>query len=312
MDSKWRLRHTRAQLARIWMRQGKHNLARAWAAELDLNLDQPPEFAHVDEYLVALELLAHDGQSRRALASLDLAIELAQENGHRHNLLQHAAAEKHPPDRPGEVEGIDCRAQLSTGHCGRAGYVRPFLAFGSELEEQLQELSVTSKHARFVRRLLEQMRRDRQQGESPEEAANPLSKRQTEIMRLVAAGLFESRHCRPPLHIRANGQEASQHDVHAAGCLQPNASDRRVPAVEHSLSSPLTPAILPRTSRCTPNCLLWVMFAPTRVPAIVAPSTSSCGALENVQWSFETAHPRMSAQGKRIEATVLRSAFATA
>ena len=72
MDSESQVRHARAQLARIWIRQGKHNLALSWAAELDLNLDQPPDIARVDEYLVALELLAHDGQISRALASLDL------------------------------------------------------------------------------------------------------------------------------------------------------------------------------------------------------------------------------------------------
>ena len=66
--------------------------------------------------------------------------------------------------------------------------MRPFLAFGNELEDQLHELSLTSRHARYIRHLLEQMRSDRQRGASSEALANPLSKRQTEIMQLVAAG----------------------------------------------------------------------------------------------------------------------------
>jgi LuxR family maltose regulon positive regulatory protein len=52
----------------------------------------------------------------------------------------------------------------------------------------LHELYKTSAHARFIRHLLELMRRDRQHSESPEDMENPLSKRQTEIMQLVAAG----------------------------------------------------------------------------------------------------------------------------
>ncbi len=182
------LRHTRAQLARIWMKQGKFNLARSWANELNLNFEQPPEFSHVDEYLVALEFLARDGQTRLALVSLDLAIANAQEKGHRHNLLnmlllksiflasQGKSAESH------DSLSLAIEIGYSTGH------LRPFFAYGSELEEPLQHLNKSSDHARFIRRLLEQIRLDRQHGESPEELANPLSKRQTEIMRLVAAG----------------------------------------------------------------------------------------------------------------------------
>lgn len=68
------------------------------------------------------------------------------------------------------------------------GYVRPFLAYGSELDDQLHELSATSSQTRFIRHLLEQARLGRQRNTAPEEFSNPLSARQTEIMRLVAAG----------------------------------------------------------------------------------------------------------------------------
>ena len=181
-------RYGRAQLAHIWMRQGKYNLARAWAAELGLNLDRPPEYAHVDEYLIALELLAHDGQTRRALASLDLAIELAQKHGHRHNLLHMLLLKCVLLAAQGTSKEASAALSSALDIAVAAGYVRPFLAFGSELEAKLQELSVTSTHARFIRHLLELLRRDRQQAESTEGTANPLSKRQTEIMQQVAAG----------------------------------------------------------------------------------------------------------------------------
>jgi ATP/maltotriose-dependent transcriptional regulator MalT len=182
------VRHSRAVLAQFWIRQGKLNLARAWAAELDLNLDQPPEFTNVDEYLVVLELLARDGNTRRASASLELAIEWATGRMHRHNLLRmlvlKSVFSKLQGKSPESLLALSAAIDIGAS----AGYVRPFLAFGVELEDQLQELYKSSTHARFIRRLLEELRLERQHSESTEDGPNPLSKRQTEIMRLVASG----------------------------------------------------------------------------------------------------------------------------
>jgi LuxR family maltose regulon positive regulatory protein len=181
-------RHTRAQLARIWMMQGKHNLARTWANELDLNFDQPPELAYANEYLVALEFHARDGRAGRALVSLDLAIAHAREKGFRHHLLSMLILKSVLLTSQGKAK--ESTAALSSAIDIGAGsrYVRPFIAFGNELEDHLQELSFTSTHARYIRHLLEQIRSDRQRGAPSAELENPLSKRQTEIMQLVAAG----------------------------------------------------------------------------------------------------------------------------
>jgi LuxR family maltose regulon positive regulatory protein len=182
------VRASRALLAHFWIRQGKFNLARAWTAELDLDVDQPPRFAYVDEYLFAVELLGRDGQARRALASLDRSIAQAEANGHRHNLLHMLLLKSILLTSQGMGKESNAALGAAIEIAVRAGYVRPFLAFGAELEDQLHELYKTSAHARFIRHLLELMRRDRQHSESPEDMENPLSKRQTEIMQLVAAG----------------------------------------------------------------------------------------------------------------------------
>ena len=80
-------------------------------------------------------------------------------------------------------------AALSSAKIGVVSrYVRPFLAFGDELENQLSELSLTSRHARYIRHLLDQVRNDRQGGPLSKNLKNPLSKRQMETMQLVAAG----------------------------------------------------------------------------------------------------------------------------
>jgi LuxR family maltose regulon positive regulatory protein len=179
--------YSRTMLALIWIRQGNPNLARGWAAELDLNLDRPPEFGRVAEYLVALELLAHDGQTGRALAALDLSIAEAQSNGHRHNVLNMLLLKSMLLTSQGKTKDSSSALGTAIEIGAGSGYVRPFLDFNVR-EDQLQALSVSSKHARYIRHLLEQMRSDRQRGDSPEARASPLSKRQTEIMQLVAAG----------------------------------------------------------------------------------------------------------------------------
>jgi LuxR family maltose regulon positive regulatory protein len=70
----------------------------------------------------------------------------------------------------------------------RQGFMLPFLFVGAEVTAQLQEISRTSAHAAYIRRLLEAIRRGQVDEAGSGALANPLSRRQTEIMRLVAAG----------------------------------------------------------------------------------------------------------------------------
>lgn len=182
------VRSARTLLAELWLREGKLNLARAWASETPMDLDQPPDFHLMEEYLVRVELLGRSGSAGAALTSLESAMAFARAQGHLQNLLYMLVLKASMAKNQGML--LESNAALVEAvELGAAdGYVRPFLAFGADLSDQLAELSRSGAHAGYVLHLLDTIRTQQLQGELGGGSSNPLSKRQTEIMRLVASG----------------------------------------------------------------------------------------------------------------------------
>jgi LuxR family maltose regulon positive regulatory protein len=193
--------------ARLKLSQGDAAAARRWARAAKLSLDQPLLWREA-EYLTLARLLVAQGEAERAMPLLELFREAAVATERQGSLIEILAVEATALEASGRGEAAqDCLKQ-ALGLAEPEGYVRVFVDEGEKMLALLQQIYQQLKKDRgeedgfsrkYVERLLMEWRGERQGADglpetngannSASELVEPLSERELEILRLIAAGL---------------------------------------------------------------------------------------------------------------------------
>ena len=182
--------------ARIWLAQGKLEVASRWVGEHELDPDGEPTYLHEMEYIVLARILIAQERLEEAVRLLQRLLEAAEADGRISSvieimMLQALAAQS----RGDTTQAMSTLAQaLTLAEAG--GFIRIFVDEGLPVARLLYEALSRGIRSDYVRRLLaafpnpEPEQAGASQSQDPEfEWVEPLSERELEILQLIAEGL---------------------------------------------------------------------------------------------------------------------------
>ncbi len=181
--------------AGIRLRQGDLATASRWAARQDM---APHNFYYLFEYLAAcLTMVRVDmahGRLAEALDRLEQVKAEAEAVGLGHYVIESIILQALARRALGELDEAMTGLETALYWAGPEGYMRTFLDEGAPMVALLQEAAARGIAPGFTDRLLAVLNQDtgaeRQAPELPHESlVEPLSERELEVLRLVAAGL---------------------------------------------------------------------------------------------------------------------------
>ena len=194
------VRPVAAVTARVWVAQGRLADALAWARERGLTAEDEPSYLREFEHLTLARALivrhARDRDERAGREATGLLERLlaAAHAGERAGsvieiLLLQALAHRAHGDLPGALAPLHQALTLAEPE----GYVRRFVDEGVAMRDLLRHAAGDGASA-YTRRLLSAFDRSDQRAAAPPRAAaavlaEPMTAREVEILRLVAAGL---------------------------------------------------------------------------------------------------------------------------
>ena len=176
--------------ARIWLTQGRRDAAAEWAKASGPWPAEEPHYAREFEFLTQARILIATGRHRDALKLLEKAQVSAHEGGRTGSLVEihalEALAFHAHNDLPKALQALEHALSLAAAE----GYVRVFVDEGPQMAELLNHAASRGLASEFVDKLLLAF----QDASWTEQAAipaptEPLSEREMEVMRLLAAHL---------------------------------------------------------------------------------------------------------------------------
>jgi LuxR family maltose regulon positive regulatory protein len=183
-------RNAQAQQAQLSLAAGQVALARLWFESANFDPYLPPEYTRQVEHLTFVRLLVAEDRPALALKLLDAVAAHAAAQGRHGDLVEiavlRALAHKQAGDSTAALAALD--QALALGEPG--GYVRTFADEGEAFAPLLRHAAARGNRRDYAKRLLAAI----EDGPAPAiaplaEAAEALSEREVEVLRLVAAGL---------------------------------------------------------------------------------------------------------------------------
>lgn len=162
--------------------------AEAWIAKHALQADDEPSYVRRETYVILAQALTLMDHYDEALALLTRLGEMAEATGGTGNLIEVQACRAMTQQARGETEKA-VRSLTGAVHLAEPeGYVRTFIDRGTPLVELLRQVAVRGTAPAYVGELLAAI------GEVDEEPSHavlvePLTDREMEVLRLIAAGL---------------------------------------------------------------------------------------------------------------------------
>jgi LuxR family maltose regulon positive regulatory protein len=189
------LRPIAALKARIHLKQGRPDKARAWAAERGLSLADQVSYLHEFEHLTLARLEIANPQVNALLARLLQAAEAQKRRGSALDiLLVQALAHEAQGNRPQALAALKRALSLAEPE----GYVRMFLDEGSSMAQLLLQAAVSGIMPDYTGKLLAAFEAEqlRSAGESPlptppasQPPIEPISQRELEVLRVFKTEL---------------------------------------------------------------------------------------------------------------------------
>jgi LuxR family maltose regulon positive regulatory protein len=195
------VRPVAAVKARVWVRQGRLAEALGWAHERGLSVGDELSYLREFEHITLARLLIARHRSDRAARTLGEAMALL-------DRLQQAAEQGRRPGSLVEVLVLQALAHQVQGDAIRArapleraltlaeaeGYVRIFLDEGATMRTLLGHVAAPGPASAYARRLLSAFETPARLAPTPLQAVpaalvEPLTRREVEILRLIAAGM---------------------------------------------------------------------------------------------------------------------------
>jgi len=194
--------HVMAQWARLWLKTPGNDWTAAirWAQTCDIGLDDQPDYTYEFEYLTLARVLiaqgvrsSSDGQLQDVLSSLNRWLKAAETSGRMRSMIEILAIRAQAFQAQGEVAKAMVALENALALAEPQGYARLFLDEGASMAELLRHAASRHILPNYVGKLvaafgdfaLKRPTTDALQSTIIE----PLSKREIEVLRLLAAGL---------------------------------------------------------------------------------------------------------------------------
>ena len=177
--------------ARIWVTQGRLAEASEWARERGLSVDDDLSYLHEFEHVtLARVLMARyerervDGALHDAVGLLERLLRAAEQGGRMGSAIEILALQALAHQAQGDASSALAPLERALSLAEPEGYVRVFVDEGAPMALLLQEAASRGVAPDSTRRLLAAFPSAR-----PDAAQALLSDRETEVLRLIAAGL---------------------------------------------------------------------------------------------------------------------------
>ena len=189
--------------ARLWLMQGNLQAAARWAQERGLSADDEVLYKHEPEYLTLARLLIAQGRRDKNPQGLQDALKLvgrllqaAQSSGRKGSAVEILALQALALYAQGETAKAMIALEHALSLAQPEGYVRVFVDEGTPMAELLHEAGSRGLMPDYVCALLEAFgdgtsftARDRSRAPETRRHVEPLSEREIEVLRLLAARL---------------------------------------------------------------------------------------------------------------------------
>jgi len=185
----WALIQFSAWQVRIWLAQGKLELASQWVEERDLDLDGEPAYLREMEHIALARIFIAQRKLAEADRLLQRLIETAEAGGRTSRMIEILILQALAFQLGGDNDRAMTTLEIALTLAEPEGFIRIFVDEGPPMARLLYEAISREIAPEYVQRLLAAFPID-----EPEQAANseliePLSEREIEILQLVAEGL---------------------------------------------------------------------------------------------------------------------------
>jgi LuxR family transcriptional regulator, maltose regulon positive regulatory protein len=195
------VRPVTALKTRVWVRQGRLAEALDWARERGLSVDDDLSYLREFEHItLARMLIAHyksnrvDSSIREAMALLERLLKAAEEGGRLGSVIEILALQALAHEAQGDIPRALVPMERALTLAEPEGYVRIFVDEGQSMRTLLRHAAAGGITSSYTQRLLSALDKPLQIASAPVHAAadglvEPLTRREIEILRLVAAGM---------------------------------------------------------------------------------------------------------------------------
>jgi LuxR family maltose regulon positive regulatory protein len=196
----WYTNPKEAWKARIWLAEGNLDAASRWAHERGLKATDDPPYLREDEYIVLTRILAAQDQIAGAFMLSERLLEKAEASGRNETLIQVLLIQALAYNAQGDVDQALVALERALNLAEQGGAKRVFLDEGEPMAELLRVFSRQS--SAIGREYLDSLLGGFHASQIPAESTKfedriakdgdlvePLSDREIEVLRLLAAGL---------------------------------------------------------------------------------------------------------------------------
>ncbi|UCC51317.1 MAG: hypothetical protein JSV68_19740 [Anaerolineaceae bacterium] len=196
----WYINPKEAWKARIWLAEGNVETASRWAQSRNLKATDDPSYLREEEYIVLIRILAAHGQMDEAFQLSEKLFRLAEANGRKATAIQVLLIQALAYRMQGDVDQALVILERALKLAEPDGALRIFLDEGEPMAEMMEAFNRrrSSIGREFLDSLIAGFRDERMPGESARivdgfaydsDLLEPLSVRELEVLRLLAAGL---------------------------------------------------------------------------------------------------------------------------
>lgn len=182
--------------ARIWLMQGKLEIATQWVGERGLDPDVDPTYLHEMEYIVFARILIAQGRLAEAAKLLQRLLEAAETEGRTSRVIELLILQALAAQSGGDTVQSISKLEQALALAEAGGFIRIFVDEGPPTARLLYEALSRGIRPDYVRRLLAAFpipkpeKAGAAQNQDPEfEWVEPLSDRELEVLQLIAEGL---------------------------------------------------------------------------------------------------------------------------
>ena len=188
--------------ARLWVEQGKYELASQWAAEsgLDTNgenwLMPDTDYFQLIEYITLARVLLAIGRTTEAIGLLEWLTEQSKMGGRTARLIEILILQALALQARGEKETAVSTLEQALTLAEPYGFIRAFVDEGSSMARLLYEALSQGNTSDYVRQLLAAFPVSEPEKNTSPQPVNsefawiePLSEREVEVLQLIAEGL---------------------------------------------------------------------------------------------------------------------------
>ncbi|MGE0058735.1 MAG: LuxR C-terminal-related transcriptional regulator [Dehalococcoidia bacterium] len=185
--------------ARIWARQGELDLTSRWIRDRQLDVDDELSFLREAEHITLARILlaryragGDEASVRQAISLLTRLLVAATQGGRNRSAIEVLLLLSLAGRARGDIAGALAALRQAIALAEPEGFVRAFVDEGEPMRELLRHLAGEATSGAYGRRLLaafDGVRASEDRSAVPSALMDPLTGRELEILRLVAAGL---------------------------------------------------------------------------------------------------------------------------